>query len=345
VLNAVGVTGVAAQVYSALIETDEPTASEIAARCGVPDRRAAAELARLTELGLAFRLAGRPTRYRAIAPDVAISELIRNREAELQAARATMYQFTETFRETVRSRSPDGHVEVVRGPANIARTVTRAAEQTRRQLRGFDRPPYTDTPGASHPLQSRRMAAGVTYRVIYDQQALAVPGRMHDDILPGMAVGEQARARPELPIKLIISDDQLALIPAAVTSRAVDTTFIVHKSPILSALITLFEAEWDRATPILGTGAGAFGSARKGGGAGGGSWGSAGGGLWGTAPPDEETASLLSMLAAGMTDAAIARSLDWSIRTTQRRMSKLMTDLGATSRFQAGLAARDRGWI
>jgi hypothetical protein len=248
---------------------------------------------------------------------VAIAGLIAQREAELQSARATMHQLAETFRESARSRLPDGQVEVVRGPADIARAVARAAEATRHQLRGFDRPPYTETPGASYGLEERRMAAGVTYRVIYDAAALDIPGRMAGDILPSVAAGEQARARPSLPIKLIICDDQLAVIPAAITSRTVDTTFIIRRSPILSALIALFEAEWERATPILGPDAG----------------------------PDAETAALLAMLAAGMTDASIARSLQWSMRTTQRRMAALMSELGVTSRFQAGLAVRDRGWL
>ena len=61
--------------------------------------------------------------------------------------------------------------------------------------------------------------------------------------------------------------------------------------------------------------------------------------------PDAETAALLAMLAAGMTDASIARSLSWSMRTTQRRMRQLMNDLGATSRFQAGVAAREKRWL
>jgi Sugar-specific transcriptional regulator TrmB/Bacterial regulatory proteins, luxR family len=333
-LNAVGVTGVAGQVYSTLIEADQATIEEIAVACGVSARRAAAELAALEELGLAYRLAGRPARYRANAPDVAIAELIAQREAELQTARATMHQLAEIFRETARSRHPDGQVEVVRGPDNIARAVARAAEATRHQLRGFDRPPYTETPGASYGLEERRMAAGVAYRVIYDAEALDIPGRMAGDILPSVAAGEQARARPALPIKLIISDDQLAVIPAAITSRTVDTTFIIHRSPILSALIALFEAEWERATPILGTGLGTGAIAGEG----------AGAGRAGD-HPDAETAALLAMLAAGMTDASIARSLEWSMRTTQRRMAQLMSELGVTSRFQAGVAVRDRGWL
>jgi hypothetical protein len=271
-------------------------------------------------------VAGRPVRYRAVAPDLAISALITQRESELQEARATMHRLTEVFQETSRVRHPDAHVEVVHGTQNIARMAARVQEQTQRQLRGFDRPPYSQGPGASYSLERSRLAVGVSYRVIYDGAALAIPGRMYDDILPSSAAGEQARTRPELPIKLIISDDQLALIPAAVTSRSIDTTFVIHRSPILDALTALFEAEWAMAIPIPGTTP-------------------AGPGTPAAGTPDPETAILLAMLAAGMTDASIARSLSWSMRTTQRRMRQLMTDLGVTSRFQAGVAAREKGWL
>jgi predicted DNA-binding transcriptional regulator len=325
VLEAVGITRTAAQIYSELVEAEQLSVADVAERRGILARQAAAELSVMESLGLVVRVTGRPVRYRAVAPDLAITSLIAQREKELQDARTAMHQLTEVFQETSRSRHPDAHVEVVHGTPNIARLAVRVHEQTQRQLRGFDRPPYSSEPGASYPLESSRLAAGVTYRVIYDAGALAVPGRMYGDILPSAAAGEQARTRQELPIKMLISDDQLALIPAAVTSRSLDTTFVIHKSPILDALIALFEAEWARATPIPGTGT-AAGQAVPG-------------------PPDAETATLLSMLAVGLTDASIARSLSWSMRTTQRRIRQLMNDLGVTSRFQAGVAAREKGWL
>ncbi len=316
-LDAVGITGPAARIYAELVEADQLSATQVAERCGITTRQASAELQGLAALGLSLRVTGRPVRYRAVAPDVAISALIAQREQDLQDVRATMHRLTEVFQETARGRHPDAHVEVVHGTANIARLAVRVHEQTQHQLRGFDRPPYSHEPGTSYPLESSRLAVGVVYRVIYDAAALAIPGRMYDDILPSSAAGEQARTRPELPIKLIISDDQLALIPAAVTSRSIDTTFVIHRSPILDALVALFEAEWATATPVPV-------SAEQ---------------------LDEETATLLAMLAAGLTDAAMARSLSWSMRTTQRRVRQLMTDLGVTTRFQAGVAAREKGWL
>ncbi|MCW2892937.1 MAG: hypothetical protein JWO75_2426 [Actinomycetia bacterium] len=61
--------------------------------------------------------------------------------------------------------------------------------------------------------------------------------------------------------------------------------------------------------------------------------------------PDEEMRGLLTLLAVGLTDAAIARNLGWSVRTTQRRIQRLMQVLGASTRFQASLAAARRGWL
>jgi DNA-binding NarL/FixJ family response regulator len=53
----------------------------------------------------------------------------------------------------------------------------------------------------------------------------------------------------------------------------------------------------------------------------------------------------VSLLAAGLTDAAIARAQGWSERTTQRRIHHLMSQLGVSTRFQAGLTAARRGWL
>jgi hypothetical protein len=318
-LDALGISASAARVYTELVAAGLASSSDIAGRCGLSTRAAGTELHQLATLGLAFRLEGRPVRYRPIAPDLALGTLLSRREDELRQVPSAMRQLTETFLQTARARHPDAQVEVVQGAANISRVATALHEQARQEVKGFDRAPYTRPPGTHGALENRRMKDGVTYRVIYDRAALTIPDRMAADILPSIEAGEHARSSPELPIKLLIGDDQIGLIPAAITSRAIDTTFVIHRSPILTAMIALFEAEWARATPVL--------ASRSPGG------------------PDEQTAVLVGMLASGMTDEAIARSLGWSVRTTQRRMAGLLAALGATTRFQAGVAARDRGWL
>jgi len=45
------------------------------------------------------------------------------------------------------------------------------------------------------------------------------------------------------------------------------------------------------------------------------------------------------------TDEMVARKLGVSVRTVRRMASELMAELGARSRFQAGVRASERGWL
>jgi predicted transcriptional regulator len=62
-------------------------------------------------------------------------------------------------------------------------------------------------------------------------------------------------------------------------------------------------------------------------------------------PLDPVDHQLLSLLLAGHTDAAVARQLDLSERTVQRRISALMLTLEVGTRIQLGWQVRDRGWL
>ncbi|MFE9401096.1 hypothetical protein ACFYNY_04880 [Streptomyces sp. NPDC006530] len=50
-------------------------------------------------------------------------------------------------------------------------------------------------------------------------------------------------------------------------------------------------------------------------------------------------------MAAGFKDRAVARALGISERIVIRRIQELMATLDATTRFQAGVRARDAGWL
>ena len=71
----------------------------------------------------------------------------------------------------------------------------------------------------------------------------------------------------------------------------------------------------------------------------------AGGGLPGRAHHDEVDQELLTLLAAGATDAQVARALDMSPRQVGRRIARLATELDAVGRFALGAAAQRRGWL
>jgi DNA-binding CsgD family transcriptional regulator len=212
-------------------------------------------------------------------------------------------------------------VELLTDRDDISSAVGRLTADARSEVRAFDRPPYVDRPGSNLDLQIQRQRSGVVHRVIYSQEAVAWPGRMTSDIGPSMRAGEKARVRPELPLKLVISDNRVAIIPFSLAAGGQSAAYLIQQSPMLVALESLFEAEWERAVALSDN----------------------------PVPeadgPDVDTRHLLTLLASGLTDAAIARSLGWSERTTQRRIHRLMQELGASTRFQASLTAARRGWL
>ncbi|MGI5399732.1 DNA-binding response regulator [Streptomyces sp. CA-135486] len=55
----------------------------------------------------------------------------------------------------------------------------------------------------------------------------------------------------------------------------------------------------------------------------------------------DEARRILRMLSEGHTDETASRQLGMSLRTYRRRVAELMALLGATSRFQAGIRARE----
>jgi hypothetical protein len=223
------------------------------------------------------------------------------------------------LREASRFTHPAELVEVVTGADNINDRVRYVQESSEEQIRCFDKPPYLGLPGAKLADESRRLAEGIRYRVIYDRDGVAVPGRLRDDILVSSARGEQSRVRAVLPIKLFMADERLAIIPITSSPHVIDAAYVIHAS----ALVTLFEAEWDRAVPLAKLiGRDGAGEAH-----------------------DADTGTLLTLLAAGQTDAGIGRALGWRPRTTQRRVQRLMLELNATTRFQAGMNAKERGWL
>jgi predicted transcriptional regulator len=321
--GALGLSEPDGQVYAALVAAPRSTAADLAARCGLTVQQSGKSLSRLAQHGMATRAPVDRDHYLAVAPDVAIGTLIGHRETELRSARAEMHRLMDAFREASRYTDPARSVEVLTGAEAIAQRLDYLQDTSVQQVRGFDCPPYVQDVAANLSNQRRKMIEGVRYRTVYDREAVAWPGRLEEDILIGVRDGEEARVRTTLPMKLIMSDDRMAIVPISVGDSVLDAAYVIHPSALLQALDRLFEAEWERAVPLQAS-LDADG---------------------GPAGPDDDHRKLLGLLAAGLTDESIARSLGWSARTTQRRLQALMRELGASTRFQAGLAARERGWL
>lgn len=162
-----------------------------------------------------------------------------------------------------------------------------------------------DRPPYAVALEARR---AVSHRVIYDMASLSEPG----DLLAARSAG--CRMLRDVPLKLLVVDRRTGLLPTGP-----DVLVEIGPSNLLNGLLRLFELLWQQATPLTP-------STSEG-------------------PLTSDDRQLLSLAAAGLTDQAIARRLGVAQRTVERRMQRILKTLDATTRFQAGLRAGQRGLL
>ncbi|MCP3802854.1 DNA-binding response regulator [Allokutzneria sp. A3M-2-11 16] len=132
-------------------------------------------------------------------------------------------------------------------------------------------------------------------------------------------VGVDVRISPDEINETIILDRRLVILAGELVGGSRE--FSVFDSPdVVRSVSTLFEAAWRVASPLAAYEV-RFAELRA------------------LAP------KLLDVLASGCKDETAARRLDLGVRTYRRRVAELMAALGATSRFQAGVRARELGLV
>lgn len=260
----------------------------------------------------------------AIPPRVGLAQMLARAEAEIAAQQTRVASLRTTMEriaaehDSRQSRESLIHLE---GLPQISARLEELSSSAVSECVSLNpgRAHRPDAMAASAPRNQVAVEHGVSIRCIYqdsfrnDAATLAYARWLTE-------LGGRARTLPSIPMLLIVVDREVALLPRVVGDP--DAGAIEVRTPALvTALLDYFETLWSIADP--------FGDPRP----------------RDVTPTGGTTRELLHLLAGGATDEAIARKLGLSTRTVRRLMSELMTSLGASSRFQAGVEAANRGWI
>ncbi|MFI6070455.1 LuxR C-terminal-related transcriptional regulator [Actinoplanes sp. NPDC051343] len=322
-LTAIGLSPRQEQAYRYLVTAGETrTAAQIGDAVALGEQDTDHLLRDLESGGLVIRATGRPGSYRASPPEVALGTLVSRRDGELDRIRLLTAELQGQYREAARQRSTDHSIEVVRGTEQINRYYLHLVHGARYGLDVLTKPPYLAGDGLLTTLRAEDagIRRGVRSRSVYDGDALDEHGTLAI-AEQSMEFGEEARATTGLPFKMAIVDGRTGFMPLDVRSPAVGA-LLVRSPPLLEAMIALFEGIWLRAVPMR-----------------------AGRAHTGADTLDARAADVLRLMSAGLKDETIARALHLSRRTVQKHVTDVMTALGARTRFQAALLAKDRGWV
>ncbi|WP_053695846.1 LuxR C-terminal-related transcriptional regulator [Streptomyces sp. NRRL F-5755] len=311
------------RVYRLLVSHPHESAARLAARAGLSETDVRTVLEELADENVVVTTASEAAdaSWEAAPPTQVVEALLQRDDALRTALRQTGTELERLYRSARRDAGHYSALEVVEGPARMLAVSRQLQKAARQQIRVIDVPPYSGT--ADHyltqeTLQRERMAAGVVYRAIYH-------GSAFDDPIawPNMArmieAGEQARTLDDPPMKLAICDSDLAVVTLAADDHSGVMSLLIRPSSLFQALSNVFESLWRLAVPVSAAGIGTQIDARD--------------------------RQILTLMASGATDDAIARHLGVGRRTVVRRVSSLLNRLGATTRFQAGVQAARRGWL
>lgn len=312
-LDELGLVPDEATVYRMLVARTSVRAEAIGDSAGLPAERAAATLRSLVTRGLVVRAAD-GHRYSAAPPAVALgAELAAHRE-RLQRAEVTVARLAETYRMATVDRAQRELVEIVEGSEAIGTRYRQLQLSARRTIDIFSAGrPQAVTPADSEEVTA--MARDVRVRAVIDQGFLREPGAA-ENVAQSLADGVQVRAVTEVPYKLILCDESVAMLPLHGRDADVDPA-VVLRGGLAHMARELFEQVWERGSPYQEAGAGI----------------------------DPVDVHILRLLLAGLTDTAVATQVGLSARTVQRRIQLMMTHAGATSRLQLGWYAGQHGWV
>ncbi|WP_327695657.1 helix-turn-helix domain-containing protein [Streptomyces sp. NBC_00459] len=293
---------------------------------GLPEDEIRAALDRLASMSL-LRPSAEADRFFPTNPEIELKPFFERREAELDEQRAKLSRDRSTVAAlaaeyaALRLQAGAPGLERLEGLDSVRIRLQELARSATSEVRAF-MPCGTLSPGAleaARPLDENTLARGVRMQTVH----LDSVRNDHPTVEYATwftARGGQTRTVPSLPMRLILCDRSIAVIPVN-REASQEGAFVIHLSSVVAALNDLFDLVWDRATPL------------------------------GDVPvldcegPSDRDLTILKMLEDGFTDEGIARKLGVSIRTVRRLMADMLKRLNAQSRFQAGAEAVRLGWL
>ncbi|MEV5541053.1 hypothetical protein AB0L13_29815 [Saccharopolyspora shandongensis] len=326
-LGALGLSSEDEAVYGVLAGRAEANSAELADALHLPVPVVEAALSHLLACGL---VKSTPDgEFAAAPPAVALGALISERRAALRSAELALVELAEEHRKATAGRTISELIEVVTGVEAVRHRFAQVQHAARTEVRSFVTAPVVVVPIGANSAESQVVAQGVRYRVVIDRAVLAEPGAV-DEAIESLRKGVEVRVVESLPIKLILADTELGLVPLTVMPGDEPGAVLLHRTGLLTAMAALFEIVWRHAHPLNVSTFGELTAEETHGGD--------------ADAPAELDRRILALLLAGLTDQAVAAQLDLSLRTLQRRLRHLMDLAGVDTRMQLGWYAARHDW-
>ena len=264
-----------AKSYISLLERDTMSVAEIARHAKIPRANAYEALETLLAKGFCISKPGKIRQYSALDPELLhekATQLIDNHfESEIRKIRdqqeqilkdkkaardrlATLARELKPLYHNSRSNlNPMDYIEIIKDPFLIHKKFIEMIGEAKQEVLVFSKPPYTgprevlkeQTEKHEEPLKQ-----GVKIKCIYeiptDKEEITW---WYDDILQSVTMGEKARVIKELPMKLVLVDEEVVMLPMEdpVSTGTSFTAQIIRHRGLAKTLKLSFNSLWEAA--------------------------------------------------------------------------------------------------
>ena len=319
-LGVLGFTAQQEELYRVVLRNPGSSAPALAALVGAAEEQVREHLARFVGAGI---VDVRGEVVLARPPTEAIARLLAEEGRRMEARRAQLDAVRGLLptlnADHLTSSAPKGRavaLELVEDDdlAQLVRSLSAASTGDLLWLRPDQ---WKTAPGkAVDGWIQDLVRAGRRSRAIYPARVLEEAPAV---IRRRAEAGEHVRILAEVPCRLAVMGSTAALLNERF-GEPTQQRLVVRQAALVGALTLMFEGLWEKAMPVPGLDGQRYGEGAS------------------------DRRLLLGQLAEGARDDQIARALGLSVRTVRRRVAELLDDLGAESRFQAGVEAVRRGW-
>jgi DNA-binding CsgD family transcriptional regulator len=315
------------ELYRALLSQPGSTLAQIAAQLGRTPGDLDKPAAALGDMGLVRSDVG--DSLLAVSPMLAEATVLGAEDLELGARRASV----EARRNAIRGLVPDWNealtstvqdvaVDVLTDQTAMANVLMHYADRCQHELLSVapGRLPTTRIDGRTRIANLYSLRRGVKTRALYQYTALR--DRATRSYLNELADnGAKVRFASSVPGRSLVIDRDVALLPIPTTDLGRHGLAVVREPNVIAWVVATFEQLWAEASPLEDV----IHHQRD------------------ETELDHTQTAILRLMAEGEKDEAISRRLSISVRTCRRHIADYMAQVGATSRFQAGVIAARAG--
>jgi DNA-binding NarL/FixJ family response regulator len=320
VLTTLGISEDCERLYRQVLRHDGRMVTEHAERLGWAEARVRETLNRLVELRLvrqnlaAALVASHPRTAlnRLVDRETALLDLRRRELEDLAAAVGDFSADHLAGRVDVLDPTAMNVIPIELVPSTVEELIRTTSGPIRSMHLAVAQGPATDSGVSERALAA--LKAGRELRSIYPVAVLDEPEHL-EWVREWAEFGEQQRVVEEVRAEFAVLGEEV-VISAQAWGAAASSAVLMRLPVLVSVFTDLFDEVWASGLPV----------------------------------PDERVGQdadtrLLTLLATGFKDEAIARYLGLGVRTVRRRVAALMDDLNVHTRFQLGAVAERRGLL